>query len=490
MSKPNILLITWDELRRDALSFYGNRVVSTPNIDALAASGTVYDNCYTPSPLCLPARSSILTGLYPHNSKAYSNFRDCPLNPDTPNLFNLLKQGGYRTAKAGKCHFAPVDYDGARPDETLPSELKSFYQSLGIDDLFLQDGKSSSIWFYDDYSREIDASGHLAEYRRLKWDKKNNGGVFTFPHDKELHPDHWVGRKSTEYIDSYDGDAPLFFWASFSGPHYAFDAPAEYRQYVDASQLGERSYRDGEFDDPSRIHHSSMHGPQGIDACSRVKDGACKHFTEDYWTELRLQYHATVKMLDVQAGLLIDSARRKFGDNLMILFTTDHGELLGDHGLWGKNNCAYEPVWKVPMFVQYPGRDGNLPSADNQEPTDGQWLPLRFDCNVSTLDILPTCLNAAGLPVPDNLDGQDFLVSEQVGGSKYVFAEAEGFLAVTDGVYKYVHVQQGKKDLRELYDLSVDPGEFYNYINDASHKDILNTLRDAAIGHLLKDVLP
>jgi arylsulfatase A-like enzyme len=473
MSKPAILLITWDELRRDALSFYGNRAVSTPNLDALAALGTVYDNCYTPSPLCLPARSSILTGLYPHNSKAYSNFRDCPLNPETPNLFNLLKQGGYRTAKTGKCHFAPVDYDAAVPDDTLPTELKAFYQSLGIDDLYLLDGKSGSIWFLDDYSREMDEKGLLAEYRRLTWDKKNNGSVFDFPHAAEHHPDHWVSRKSTEYIDSYAGDAPLFFWASYEGPHYAFDAPAEYKQYVDVSRLGERSYRAGEFDDPSRIHHTSMYGPQGIDACSRVKDGACKNFTEDYWTELRIQYHATVKMLDILTGELIDSFRRKFGSNTMILFTADHGELLGDHGLWGKNNCAYEPVWRVPMYIQYPSRPAG-----------------RHDCMVSTLDILPTCLNAADLPVPEGLDGRDFRLSEQDGGRAYSFAEAEGFAAVTDGVHKYVHLQQGHKNLRELYDLSIDPGEFTNYIDDDSHKNILNTLRDELIGHFLKDALP
>jgi arylsulfatase A-like enzyme len=474
MTKPAILLITWDELRRDALSFYGNRAVSTPSLDALAKEGTVYDACYTPSPLCLPARSSILTGLYPHNSKAYSNFRDCPLGPEIPNLFNLLKQGGYRTAMAGKCHFAPVDYDGTRPGETIPTKLKAFYQSLGIGDLFLQDGKTGSVWFLDDYSREIIESGHMEEYRRLTWDKMNHGSVFPWPHAKEIHPDHWVGRKSIEFIDGYEDDAPLFYWASFSGPHYPFDAPAEYRPYVDVTQLGERSYFPGEFDDPSRIHHTSMYGPQGIDACSRVKDGACVNFTEDYWTELRIQYHATVKMLDIQAGLLIDAAKRKFGDDLMILFTTDHGELLGDHGLWGKNNCAYEPVWRVPMFVKYP----------NESAHD------RFDCKVSTLDIMPTCLHTAGLPVPPNLDGRGFRLSERDGGRSYVFSEAEGFCAVTDGVHKYIHLQQGPKDLRELYDLSADPGEFHNYVSEASHKDILNTLRDAMIGHLLKDALP
>jgi len=472
--KPNIVLITFDEMRRDSLSLYGNKAISTPHLDALGMSGTRYENCYTPSPLCLPARCSILTGLHPHNSKAYSNFRDCPLNPDTPNLFNILKQNGYTTAMAGKCHFAPVDYDGARPDATLPNDLKAFYQSLGIDTLYLQDGKSNSVWFLDDYSIEMEELGQLAEYRRLTWDKLNNGDVFNFPYAAQHHPDYWVGQKTADYIDNHDSETPLFFWASFSGPHYAYDAPAEYRKFVDVSQLGERSYLEGEFDDPTRIHHTSMHGPQGIDACSRVKDGACKNFTEEYWTELRIQYYANIKLLDDMVGMILEKVKKKFGDNTLILFTTDHGELLGDHGLWGKNNCVYEPVWRVPMYVKYPG-----PPA-----------PASADCKVSTHDIMPTCLAAAGIPVPEGLDGRDFKTSEENGGYPYVFSEAEGFAAITDGVYKYVHLQQGKKDLRELYDLSKDPQEFHNFINDESHQGILNTLRDKLIQHFMKDALP
>ena len=472
--KPNIVLITFDEMRRDSLSLYGNKAITTPNLDALALSGTRYENCYTPSPLCLPARCSILTGLYPHNSKAYSNFRDCALDPDVPNLFNILKQNGYKTGMAGKCHFAPVDYDSARPNMTQPMGLKAYYQSLGIDELHLQDGKSNSIWFLDDYSEEMQASGHLEEYRRLTWDKMNNGDVFTFPYAAELHPDRWVGRKSAELIDCHDTGAPLFVWASFSGPHYAYDTPAEYRDMVDVTQLGQRSYLDGEFDDVTRIHHTSYHGPSGIDACSRVKDGACKNFTEEYWQELRIQYHANVKLLDDMVGEILKSAKRKFGDNTMVLFTTDHGELLGDHGLWGKNNCVYEPVWRVPMFVKYPGGQAGAVA----------------DCKVSTHDIMPTCAAVAGIDVPAGLDGRDMRASELDGGYKYIFSEAEGFAAITDGVYKYVHLMQGNKNLRELYDLSKDPEEFHNFVNDESHREILNRLRDEMIVHFMKDALP
>ena len=108
MRKPTILLITADELRRDVLGCYGGEVIRTPHLDALADSGTRFDRAYCASPWCLPSRCSILTGLFPSGSGAYSNFRKKELSGGIPNLFNTLRENGYHTALSGKCHFAPV----------------------------------------------------------------------------------------------------------------------------------------------------------------------------------------------------------------------------------------------------------------------------------------------------------------------------------------------------------------------------------------------
>jgi arylsulfatase A-like enzyme len=373
-----------------------------------------------------------------------------------------------------------VDYDAADKDITQETGLKAFYQSLGIDDLTLQDGKSCSLWFYDDYSRMMEAEGQLAAYRFQNGDKLNNRAVFDFPCPAEYHPDVWVADRAAEYIKDYKGEAPLFSWISISGPHYPFDAPAEYHNRVDMSKLPLRSFLAGEFDDPSRVHHTSMYGPQGIDACSRLADGACRHFDDTYWERLRRNYHANVALIDDKVGDILAAVRERFGDDALIVFTTDHGELLGDHGLWGKNNCAYEPVWKVPLLVKYPGQsEEGRSNAGHASRTE----------KVSTLDILPTFLKAAGLP-REGLEGLDFMEWAERGGREYILAEGEGYVAVTDGTFKYVHVQQGKKNLRELYDLSRDPGEFHNYIENAEHGDVLNRLRDRVIEHFMVDVLP
>ncbi len=243
MTQPHIVLITADQLRADALGAYGGRAVPTPNIDRLAASADRYDSAYTVSPWCMPSRSSIVTGQYPHTHRAYSNFRDCRLSPERPTLYSLLREQGYATSHVGKCHYAPVPYGETRPDRTLPYDaFRDYYLSLGIDHLALQDDKQVSVWFADDYSQELEAAGHLEAYRAAVWNR-DYAKVFPFPAPPEWHPDAWVGRKAAEFIGTWDASQPLFTWVSLSGPHFPFDAPDAYIDRVDAEPWGRRAWR-------------------------------------------------------------------------------------------------------------------------------------------------------------------------------------------------------------------------------------------------------
>lgn len=478
MSKPCIILITADQIRKDALSCYGNQVIETPNLDGLADRGIRFNKAYTVSPWCLPARSSILTGLFPHNSGAYSNFRKCSLDNGIPNLFTELKKSGYKTALMGKCHFAPVPYGRTEPDKTLPyDDFKDYYMSLGMDHLDLQDDKQVSVWFYDDYSKELDEAGYLKAYRDAVWNR-DKAKVFSFPGLAKWHPDAWVGRKAVEYIEEYDEDAPLFAWVSFSGPHFTFDGPAEYHGRVDMTKdIGKRAY-EGEFNDPGRIHYDSYHGGGKIEGCEMAPGRACKNYTDEYWTELRRSYFANVALIDDEIGKILSSARKKFGDNVLVIFTADHGEMLGNHGLWGKHNCGYEDVWNIPMIVKYPNRE------------DG----MRTDAKVMLTDILPTCLRAADIP-PIACDGMDLKENMDRGGYQYVFGEGEGYIAVSDGTVKYIWIQKEgaegeKQELRELIDMSIDPNEIENRIDDPAYSGRLAELQGEIIRLFMKKLLP
>jgi len=473
-SQPHIILITTDELRKDALSCYGNSVISTPNLDRLANQGIQFNRAYTNSPWCLPSRCSLITGLYPHNNGSYSNFRDIPLDANIPNIYSTLNGAGYKTAHIGKCHYAPVPYSQTRPDTTLPyDKFREYYCSLGMDHLALQDDKQVSVWFLDDYAQELNEAGYLEAYRNATWDKSKSK-VFEFPGPAEWHPDSWVGRKAREYVDNYQNQEPLFMWVSFSGPHYPFDAPAEYFDRVDMS-ADQRIVSENEFDDPSRIHSATYHGlPTGsIDGMGVAPDHATKNYSESYWHDLRRSYFANVAQIDDYVGRILDSVEERFGDNVLIIFTADHGEMLGNHGLWGKNNCAYEDVWNIPLIVKYPESNSSQVSEEK----------------AMLVDILPTCLNVANVDYTF-CDGLPLRERIQSGGAEYVFAEGEGFIAVSDGTHKLVRVAQGDRSHTELIDLESDPHEFINRIADptlqSQRVSLQNQLIDLLMQHSLK----
>lgn len=473
MPRPHIVLITADQLRKDALGCYGGEAVATPNLDRLASQGTRYDRAYTASPWCMPSRTSILTGQLPHNHGAYSNFRHDRLQPGTPNLYSHLHDAGYTTAHVGKCHYAAVPYKETRPDATLPYQaFRDYYVSLGIDHLDLQDDKQVSVWFEDDYARELDAAGHLAAYRDAVWNK-NHRKVFPFPGPPEWHPDAWVGRKATAVIDAHPDDQPLFLWASLSGPHFPFDAPDAFLDRVDQDKVGQGAWIEGEFDDPARIHHTSYHGPAGIEGAGPTGGQGTSAYDDAYWAHLRTRYFANVALIDDQVGAILDAIERRFGNDVLVIFTADHGEMLGNHRLWGKHNCAYEDVLNVPLLVREPGSRG------------GEML----DPIVMLTDLAPTCLaaaNAAPLPAADGAP-----LAHARDDDRYTHAIAEGgnFLTVFDGTMKYVTVRKGDRRHVEMFDLAIDPCEFTDVAADPAYATHRAALQQVALNLLMDATL-
>ncbi|SDT27880.1 sulfatase-like hydrolase/transferase [Microlunatus soli] len=462
MDRPTLVLITTDQLRADALGCFGGRAVATPHLDALAAESTVFDQAYTASPYCLPSRSSMMTGCYPHRHRAYSNFRDVRLSPSDPNLYNTLSGLGYHVTHVGKCHYAPVPYGRTRPDETQPyQDFRDYYLSLGIDDLDLQDDKQVSVWFRDDYAADLDAAGHLQAYRDAVWDSEA-AKVFTFPGPAEWHPDAWVGRKACERIAAADQQTPQFFWISISGPHFPFDPPQEYLDRVDLDAMGEpRTF--GELEDPQRIHYRSLHAapPQWIES------GRNDRYTDDYWRRLRQHYFANVALIDDQIGAIRQSLADRFGDNVMIIFTPDHGEMLGNHGMWGKGHCFYDDVLKVPLIMRRPG---------------GRAAGTRSDDLVSLIDLYPTFVGAAGGDRPE-VDGVALTAPDR--GHPFVLSEGERMSVVSDRRHKLVSIQHQGQEFTEMFDRDADPDEIGSIAGDDRHATVERDLHSRIAGSLL-----
>ncbi|TVQ20248.1 MAG: hypothetical protein EA382_15350, partial [Spirochaetaceae bacterium] len=209
---------------------------------------------------------------------------------------------------------------------------------------------------------------------------------------------------------------------------------------------------------------------------------ACRNYTDDYWVSFRRHYYANVAQIDEWVGRIVDAVEDRYGDNSLIIFTADHGEMLGHHGLWGKNNCAYEEVWAVPLIAKFPGKPD-------------PWTGRVESSMVTTMDVTATCTAAAG-EADTYANGHELRSLSAKGGRTHVFAEGEGFAAITDGTRKLVHVRQpGGGGHRaplvcdELYDRSVDPAESRNLISDPEYASIVAELRGIAVTSMMETLL-
>ena len=458
MSAKNILFITTDEQHMRTLACYGSRMGISENLDALAERSDVYATAYTVSPVCLPARCSFMTGMYPHHSGSISNIFGSSLSREYPNLFTELKREGFVTALHGKCHFIPVPYPATRRDMTLEYEhFALYYRSLGMDKLSLQDDKNNSLWYYDDYSKALESLDMLKRCRYEAHENTDNHGYYSFPFDSSMHPDAWVGARAVEDIESRSAEDKNFIWVSFSGPHYPIDTPDEYRDKVDPLLCEERIYRDGEWDDESKFHYRGYHGPGTTEGSGPCEGGAQKNYTDEYWSEWRRRYFGNIALIDEWVGKIIGAAEAKFKDDLMIIFTTDHGEMMGNHSLWGKNGSLFEDVLRIPLIVHAPAQKKGR----------------RIEETVSSLDIFPTILSAAGVKDIPSCDGDTLENTVKRGGRDFIISECDNRAAVIKDGLKLEINRAGMKGRTylELYDLEKDPYEFENVYGGEEYRD-------------------
>ena len=473
MTKPSILFITTDEQHLDTV-YHRPLPYRLPGLEGLMARSDVYQTAYSASPVCLPARCTWMTGLMPHRNGCISNNFGASLPLETPNLFTCLKKSGYTTSLHGKCHFVPCPYPAVRPYLTQEYEhFKAYYRALGMDHLDLQDDKNISLWYYDDYSQEMERKGLLREYRRRFMVDKVPGELADYPYAAQTHPDSWTGRKALEYLDQCSADQPHFMWVSFSGPHYPMDAPSDYNDRIDMDRDLPRYWREGEWEDETK--HNRM-GYYGTGPCTEgggaAVDGAQKNFTQEYWREWRKKYYANIVQIDSYIEQIIQKAESIWGDHLFIVFTTDHVDMMGNHSLWGKNSAVYNDVLRIPLIIHHPVQ---RTSRD---------IPQR----VMSTDVFPTLLSMGGAEIPSSIDGQPLEQVTTAGGRDIILSSCEGRVAVIKGQMKLSYnavgfeITEETKIYKELYDLENDPHEFTNLYSDPryqeSRKELERILRE------------
>lgn len=471
MKKPSILFITTDEQHIDTL-YRNDMPYELPALRGLMEISDIYTQVYSASPVCLPARCTWMTGLRPHRNGCISNNFGATLPLELPNLFTCMREAGYTSSMHGKCHFAPCPYPAVRPYLTQGYEtFMAYYRMLGMDHLDLQDDKNISMWYYDDYGIEMEKKGLLSEYRRRFVRDKVRGELADYPHAADTHPDSWIGRKALEYLDQCSSDQPHFMWVSFSGPHYPMDVPDEYMDRVDMDRDIPRRFRLGEWEDETKHNRMSYYGiGPGPEGSGGAVDDAQMNYSEEYWRRWRQKYYANIVQIDDYIGEIIEKARKIWGEDLYIVFTADHGDMMGNHSLWGKNSALYDDVLRVPLLVHKPGQTGSR----------------TIDTRVCSTEVFPTLLEAGGCRIPEICDGETLENMTAKGGRDVIISTCEGRLALIKGDWKLClngvgfELQADAKIYKEMYNLKEDPYEYTNLYYDEKYRDIREELEAIA----------
>lgn len=427
---PDVLVVLTDQQRHDTV---GNPAVHTPHLDALAADSLRFTEAFCTSPLCVPSRHSLLTGLYPHQHLGRANRSALPSG--LPTFPGLLRAAGWDCAAVGKMHLTPA------------------YADVGFDRMALaeQDGDGR---FADDYHRELADAGLLdtldlvdqrAEYRRQAppWYWETFGAAPSGLPER-WHSTSWITDRAMAEVAGWDSGGGHLLMAGYVKPHHPFDPPAEWLARYDPDTLPPPPGWTPRIPDRDREF-----GPRYLPD---------HRLTEERLRLVTAHYYAAISHLDHHLGRLLGLLReRGLYERTLIVFTSDHGEFLGFHHLLLKHNHPYDPVIRVPLLVKPPGA---------AHPAD------RGDL-VSLVDLAPTVLAACGVPAPAHWPGAD-LPAGPTGRTAVAVETEEGYYAVRSHRHKLIAAPPGRPDL--LFDLAGDPAELTDRHGDPACRPVREAL--------------
>lgn len=394
MDVKHILILFTDQQRWDTISAFGNSCIQTPNLDALAGDSVIFENCITPSPVCVPARLSMFAGQYPARTGCNNNNSQNVYSGK--GFYSLLTGKGYRSCCVGKMH-----------------HLMDPYGLMGFEKRYTQEEMSAPE---DDYTKYI-----LKNYPWVFDYHGMRSEMYYVPQISQLppraHPTQWVGDRSVEYIQACDPKEPMLLMTSFVHPHPPFAPPAPWHKLYRKDPPDVFCPPDDKLEDFWELIG---------DRCS------CERLMMSRQDVLRMKnyYYACVSFVDYQVGRIIQKLKEKdMYQNTLILFASDHGDMMGDYKAVGKRSMV-DSSCHIPFMIKYPGHQPSV----------------RKDI-CSLIDVAPTLLSYAGVPYEegeyDGLDlfgeGQHDFVYSQHGCGK------NGTYMVTDGERKLVYSEAAKR---------------------------------------------
>ncbi|MFC1452941.1 sulfatase-like hydrolase/transferase [Verrucomicrobiota bacterium] len=491
-SQPSILVITTDQQRADSLSCYGSGFTSTPNVDRLAEQGLLFERAYCANPVCTPARASLFSGQYLTRHGAWNVGTSVPA--DTIMLSHRLAAMGYRTHYVGKAHFQPHGGDAADSMESLrnwqqryPAFRGPFY---GFDSVELALGHTDYglAGHYGVWVRERVPATRLRALNRsdLLSDHDFHGTAVDWHLPVRLHNSVWTAERTIEFLSHHDPARPFFLAVGFQDPHHPHCVPLDFEDRVRPEDVPLPRFSQGELADkpphflPAREGRLEGSPFRGAFKVAGQGSGADFRGVSEHDARLgRAYYYTMVRLIDRETGRILEALDRLgLAENTLVVFTTDHGELLGDHGLWLKGPFHYEELIRIPFVVRWPA---GLPGGT------------RMEGLFSQVDLTPTVLGLIGQTVPPGIDGTD--CSAMLRGEKASTRDAAVIECVDDphGLRLKTVVTRDRKltvyhgrPFGELYDLASDPGEMTNHWADPTYAGD----RQALIARLLDHMEP
>lgn len=507
--RPNFLFIITDQHRADHLGCAGNPVVKTPNIDGIAAKGTMWDRFYVANPICMPNRASIMTGRMCSAHGARHN--GIPLSKNHTTFVELLQDAGYRTGLIGKSHLQSftglpatnkfkVEDGKTPPRHELRDAYKDNRHGTEYDlevvpkwDTPLADRLEGSFYGFEHAEVAADhadlASGDYrlwARAQRSDFDSlvgRENalpGGKIDAPQawrtavPEELYSTSWIASRSEAWLEARAAeDAPFFLQMSFPDPHHPFTPPGKYWDMYDPLDIAlPKSFGKGDLP-PIRAMREAMES--GIDPRDNQSPFAV---TEDEARAIIALTYGMITMIDDAIGRVLKRLEDLgMAENTVVIFTTDHGDYMGDHGLMLKLLLHYQGIIRVP-FIWY----------DPKAPTTG----IRTPALGSSIDIGPTILARAGIQPFNGMQGRDLhstdapeavIIEEDSQRLMTGFDKPQRVRTLVTGQYRLS--LRENEDWHELYDLAKDPNEICNLYHDPAAQAVKHHLQEIMLRRMI-----
>ncbi len=456
MSSPkNVILIMTDQQHYRTLGCTGASEARTPNIDRLAQRGVVFRNHIVANPVCSPSRGCIMTGK--HTTEHGLWFNGCTLPTSHQTVPTAFNEAGYQTAVFGKMHLVPI----IRRTQPHPpygfqtAEVAEGDQQL-IDDAYFRWLRTTNPDLFVQYLAEMYEGGHADGYKSKLPEK--------------YHLSRWVTDRSIDWLKNRrTTKQPFFMKVSYFDPHHAFNPVEPYASMYDDIDVPEPVFEDGAIDSKPQHYRNYLK--------------SCQNMTRDSkrMTAIIKSYHAMVAHIDACVGDLMKTLEDQgLAQDTVVMFTSDHGELLGNHGLLWKGPYMLDDLLRVPMVVGIPGGPGKGQVTDEL---------------TSAVDIFATLGSVAGLADFPRHSGRRFIDSDlnlfPDQPHEYVLTEwehpkassSDSLRCLRTKTHKLVHYNHS--DEGELYDLQNDPHEFRNLYEESAHKALCHQLTDQLAGHYL-----